>query len=323
VDSIGLVDFFIKEITLLGYKIQDVSMPLEEDGDPEENEGFYGSGFFISENGLFVTAYHVIEQARTIILRTINGRTVRAEVLIEDPSNDLAILSAVEGQNVESWLPLGDSDYTKIGDRINIVGYPVPNLIGANPEFASGFISADSGIGDDPTRFEFRAPIQLGCSGGAILNTRNEVIGITSEQTNDEWVLVTRTGTLPADINIGVKANYARVLLELYSAAFPWKTSSHASLEDAINSSALVLINTQNIPADIQSAGRHRIILVEFSRAFLCYILQYTIFEFNEKRNDIVVGEILTSGYIGGVPISNPYEIVEAFIKEMRKISIL
>jgi hypothetical protein len=318
VDPVGLEDVFLKEIRLMGYEVQILSLAPAQNGNEKKAQVFYGSGFFISEDGLFITAYHVIEQAETIILRKANGSLFRARILIEDPVNDIAILSTIGEQEEDYWLHLGNSHSINIGDRIRVIGYPVPNLVGPKPKLAAGFISLDAGIRGDPTRFEIRAPLNLGYSGAAIVNTHNEVIGITSEQANAEWFFLGRTGPLPPDINFGVKINYARMLLEIcLGEEVLRKGPKSTSLEDKINSTALVLVNTQDVPADFQSKRPDRIILVELSRAYFYYILQYTIFEFN-KRWAEVFGEVLATGYIGGAPTSNPTEIFEAFIKEMR-----
>ena len=85
---IDFVDIFLKEMRLLGCEVKELSSASAQDGN-EKDKGFYGSGFFISENGLFLTAYHVIEQAETIILRKINGKLFMAKVLIQDPINDI------------------------------------------------------------------------------------------------------------------------------------------------------------------------------------------------------------------------------------------
>jgi len=321
-DDIGLSDVFFKEMRRMDYEVQDLTSAQARIED-EEKKGFYGSGFFISEDGLFVTAYHVIEQAETIILRKIDGESCWATVLIEDPLNDIAILSAIGGQKESYWLSLENSHKSSIGDKITVLGYPVPELVGAGPKFSAGIISSDFGIGGDPTRFEIRAPLEPGCSGAAILNAYNEVIGIASEQTNEEWLLMTRAGPLPADISFGVKIEYARFLLEMCLDQIPRKGPNFNGLEDVINSTALVLINTQSVPEDFQPRKWNRIILVGFSRLYFCYVIQYTIFEFNKKWNDNVTGEVLTSGYIAGTPVSSPIEIVEAFIKEMRAKRVL
>ena len=322
-ELIDFVDIFLKEISLLGCEVRDLSSQTAQDGD-KKDKGFYGSGFFISESGLFLTAYHVIEQAETIILRKIDGKLFLAKVLIQDPTNDIAVLSTIGGEKENHWLSLGNPPGANIGDAIRVLGYPVPNLIGIKPKLASGFISSDAGIGGDPTRFAFSAPLEVGYSGAAILNIHNEVIGIASEQTNDEWFLLGRTGSLPPDINYGVKINYAKILLEsVLGEEISRNDSNMITLEDAIDSTALVLINTQNVPLDPQPMQQAKIVLVEFSKAYLCNIIHYTIFEFNKSGTDQVMGEVLASGYVGGTPVSNPKEMVDTFIKEMRIKSTL
>ncbi len=324
VDPIGVVDLLLKEIRLMGYEAQDLRVSPAQNENTEEDQFFYGSGFFISKDGLLITAHHVIEWAETIIIKKINGDSFRAKVLLEDPVHDIAVLSGIGEQKADYWLPLGNYHNAHIGEEIKVVGYPVPDLVGTKPMLAEGFISSDAGIGGDPTRFEISAPLNLGCSGAAILNRHNEVIGIASEQSNDEWVLLTRAGPLPPDINFAVKINYAKKLLDAFPGKkLPQKISKSIRFEDAVKSTALVLINTQKVPAAFHSKQWNRIILVEFSRMYMCYIIQYTLFEFNNRRDYNVSGEVSNSGYIGGTPVSHADEMVEALIKELRTKTIL
>jgi len=302
----------------MGYEAQNLGSAQVKKRNEKKNQRVYGSGFFISESGLFITACHVIERAETIILRKLNGDSSRAEILIDDPLTDIAVLSTTEEKKVEHWLSLGNYHHANIGDEIKVIGYPVPNLVGSMPKLTAGFISSNVGLQGDPTKFAVRAPLVLGCSGAAILNARNEVIGIASEQVSD-FTFLTHTGPLPPDINLGIKIDYARTLLEVsLEENISWKSSNIRNLEDAINSTALVLVNTRKVPEDFQSKKPDRSILVEISNIYGYYIIHYTLFEFNKKWTVKDTCEVLVSEYIAGAPGSGPYEIVETIIKEMR-----
>jgi len=318
IDPIGLVDVLVKKIRLMGYEAQNLSPPPGKRRNKEKNQSVYGSGFFISESGLFITACHVIERAETIILKKLNGDSSRAEIFIDDPLTDIAILSTTDKKKEDHWLSLGNYHNANIGDEVKAIGYPVPNLVGSIPKLTTGFISPDVGLQGDPTKFAVRAPLVLGYSGAAILNTRNEVIGIASEQISD-FTFLTHTGPLPPDINLGIKIDYARTLLEIsLEENMSWKNSNIINLEDAINSTALVLVNTREVPEDFQSKKPGRSILVDISNIYGYYIIHYTLFEFNRKWTAKDTCEVLASEYIAGAPGSDPYELVEEIIKEMR-----
>jgi len=317
-DPIGLVSILLKELRSMGHEAHNLPSAPARHKNSKKGLNLYGSGFFISEDGLFITAHHVIEQAETITIRKMNGNSFRAEVLIEDPLTDIAILSVLDEQKEKHWLPLGNYHNANIGDEVKVIGYPIPYLLGSQPKLTAGFISANAGFRGDPTKFEIRAPLQLGYSGAAILNTRNEVVGIASEQLSG-FSFLTETGPLPPDINFGAKIDCAKTLIELcLEDKVLRKDPNTNNLEDVINSTALVLINTQTVPASFYPMGPDQTVLFEFSTIFGYYLIHYTLFEFNKKWTDSEVCEILLTGYIAGAPGSSPGDIVEIIKQEMR-----
>ncbi len=155
--------------------------------DPEPDEPSVrrsaGSGFFISSNGEIVTNFHVIENADDIIVEMVDGTRFDAEVVGRDEATDLALIKIADpGRNV-AYLPLGDSEKVRVGEWVMAVGNPLD----MDHTVTVGVVSAKGrvlGLSREGTSFEnyiqTDAAINLGNSGGPLLNTRGEVIAINT-----------------------------------------------------------------------------------------------------------------------------------------------
>ena len=140
-----------------------------------------GSGVFISNDGYIVTNNHVVEDADEVTVTTANRKTYKATVVATDKNTDLAVLK-VDGNNFP-YLVYGNSDDVKLGQWVLAIGYPL-NL---DVTVTAGIISAKArsiGInkGDRPIEsfIQTDAAVNPGNSGGALINTNGELIGINS-----------------------------------------------------------------------------------------------------------------------------------------------
>lgn len=177
-------------------------------GEPKRISG-YGSGFFVTEDGFFVTNFHVVSNATRIILRTAAGN-FPAQLVAADKVNDVALLKA-EGSFKP--LPLAASRDSKRGDAVFTVGFPNPEQQGFSPKLTDGTISSLVGMGDDPRFFQVNVAIQPGNSGGALVNDHGNVIGIISASMAAP-AAYQRAGVTPQNVNFAVKSAYALALLE-------------------------------------------------------------------------------------------------------------
>jgi serine protease Do len=143
-----------------------------------------GSGFFIAEDGLAITNNHVVEGADKIEVRLASDELVKlsAKVVGRDPATDLAIIK-VEGKVPFSPLKLGDSEALRVGEWVMAVGNPLnmPHTVTAGVVSAKG---RQLGLSPETTSFEnfiqTDAAINLGNSGGPLVNLRGEVVGINT-----------------------------------------------------------------------------------------------------------------------------------------------
>lgn len=142
-----------------------------------------GSGFVIDKAGHIVTNYHVVEGADDIKVSFSNQDTVKARVVGTDPSTDLAVLRVNENASALTPLTLGDSDRMEVGDEVVAIGNP----FGLDRTATAGIVSAlQRGI-TAPNGYtidhaiQTDAPINHGNSGGPLLNTRGQVVGVNSQ----------------------------------------------------------------------------------------------------------------------------------------------
>jgi len=142
--------------------------------DEEQNLTSTGSGFLITEDGLVVTNFHVINGASYIDVISDTDTVHSVEkVQAYDIGKDIAVLQVNGLKGIKS-IKLGDSDLIKLGDSVVAIGSP----IGLKNTVSTGNIS---GIRDEENTktIQITSPISSGSSGGALFNLHNEVIGVT------------------------------------------------------------------------------------------------------------------------------------------------
>ena len=142
-----------------------------------------GSGFVIDKTGHIVTNYHVVEGADVVTVSFSNRDTVKAEVVGTDPSSDIAVLRVNTAASALTPLPLGNSDAVEVGDPVVAIGNP----FGLDRTATAGIVSALQRLITAPNRFtidhviQTDAPINHGNSGGPLLSSRGQVIGVNTQ----------------------------------------------------------------------------------------------------------------------------------------------
>ncbi|MFM1884289.1 MAG: hypothetical protein RL168_473 [Bacteroidota bacterium] len=166
-----------------------------------------GSGVIISEDGYIVTNNHVVDKAKEVKVSLNDGREFAAEVIGTDPTTDLAVLK-IDAKKLPA-LPFGNSDEVKLGEWVLAVGNPF-NLTST---VTAGIISAKGrsiNIIDNQSAIEAfiqtDAAVNPGNSGGALINTSGELIGINT-------AISTRSGSYEG-YSFAVPANIARKVVD-------------------------------------------------------------------------------------------------------------
>jgi serine protease Do len=171
---------------------------------PERVQGV-GSGVIISADGYILTNHHVVDGAIEIKVELTDNRTFTAKLVGSDPPSDLAVLK-IEAQSLLT-LSLGDSDKVRVGDVVLALGNP----LGIGQTVTSGIVSAkgrSTGLSDGSFEdfLQTDAAINRGNSGGALVNTNGELIGINSQ-------IMSPTG---GNIGIGfaIPSNMAKAVMD-------------------------------------------------------------------------------------------------------------
>ena len=175
----------------------------------KENNIKTGSGFSITSNGYIITNHHVIADSSKITV-VKDGMEYPATVAISDMSNDIAILK-ISRKTVP--LSLITSRKAKIGSNVYSMGFPNVQLQGLSPKFTRGEISSLTGAQDDPKYFQISLPVQPGNSGGALVDSKGNVIGIVTAKLSQTAAIIT-TGTIAENVNYALKSSYVLILLE-------------------------------------------------------------------------------------------------------------
>jgi S1-C subfamily serine protease len=146
-----------------------------------------GSGFVIDKAGHIVTNYHVVEGATEVKVNFSGEDEIDAEIVGADPSTDIALLKIDSQARALTPIPLGNSDAVRVGDSVVAIGNP----FGLDRTVTAGIVSALQRDIQAPNGFtigkaiQTDAPINSGNSGGPLLNTRGEVIGVNSQIRTD------------------------------------------------------------------------------------------------------------------------------------------
>jgi Do/DeqQ family serine protease len=159
-------------------------------GSPRSQIGL-GSGVIVKPDGYIVTNHHVIDGAAAIKIETPDHRIFDAKVVGSDPPSDLAVIKIAADKL--PVLALADSDKARVGDVVLAVGNP----LGIGQTVTAGIVSAkgrSTGLSDGSFEdfLQTDAPINQGNSGGALVNTAGQLVGINSQ-------ILSPTGT-----NIGI-----------------------------------------------------------------------------------------------------------------------
>lgn len=150
-----------------------------------------GSGFIISEDGLVVTNYHVIEGATSVSVILSTGEEVSAEVVNYDSVEDLAVLNIIDDIEMPGVADLGDSSAVETGEEVIAIGNPLGKEF--SETVTSGIVSSANRTitKSDSSTVEYiqtDAAINSGNSGGPLINSQGQVVGINTAKEVGEGI---------------------------------------------------------------------------------------------------------------------------------------
>ncbi len=147
---------------------------------PREVNG-YGSGVIISKDGYIITNNHVVENAESVDVTLNDKRTFTAKVVGRDPGSDIALLK-IKADNLPT-IKYGDSEQLKLGEWVLAVGNPfnLTSTVTAGIVSAKGrSLQLNEGNYKIESFIQTDAALNMGNSGGALVNTKGLLVGITS-----------------------------------------------------------------------------------------------------------------------------------------------
>jgi S1-C subfamily serine protease len=162
-----------------------------------EKQQALGSGFVMDKAGHIVTNYHVVAHADSVEVSFSNSDNLKARIVGSDPSTDLAVLQVDARSRALTPLVFGNSDRVRVGDSVVAIGNP----LGYDRSVTAGIVSAVQRAISAPNQFpidhviQTDAPINHGNSGGPLIDSRGDVIGVNAQ---------IATGNSGTDGNIGI-----------------------------------------------------------------------------------------------------------------------
>lgn len=196
------LDLLPMGIRFVGSIHEDDPVKGQDSQIPENFKGS-GTGWFVNKDHI-VTCWHVVSDATAIRFQTPSGKSTKLTLVDKDIASDIAVLK-VEDQEFYCDKPLHLSfTAPAVAESVCTVGYPIPELMGQEPKYTVGVVSALSGIMGDTCVMQISTPVQPGNSGGALLNDAGEVVGVVQGRLREEVAGVV-SGSSPQNVNYAIK----------------------------------------------------------------------------------------------------------------------
>ncbi len=190
---------------------------------PKKEGGRTGTGFVISNNGHVVTNHHVVDGCGEIQGNLSGEAPVKLRLVSGDETNDLALLQAPSA--FKDVAVIRDKPI-RPGDSIVAIGYPYHGLLTSDFTVTTGIVSSLSGILNDTRYLQISAAVQPGNSGGPLLDTGGEVVGMVAAKLN-ALKFAKATGNIPENINFAIKTGALRDFLD--NSVVPYQTAETRS----------------------------------------------------------------------------------------------
>jgi S1-C subfamily serine protease len=179
---------------------------------PKSDRGMStGTGWYAG-NGYFVTASHVIEGKQELYAYISKQDVVELQVVKDDPKNDIVLLKAIGSTPKLRPLQIAPNS-PGVGAKVFTMGFPHVVAMGIEPKFTSGEISSRAGMRDDPRFVQISTPVQSGNSGGPLINSSGQVVGIITSKLKAD-VMLKDTGDITQNVNYALKVSCVKAILD-------------------------------------------------------------------------------------------------------------
>jgi S1-C subfamily serine protease len=181
-----------------------------------------GTAFFISSNGLAMTNAHVVSSCMKILALVTAGEPISISVAAVDRENDLALLKV--GSRSETYAQFRAGIPVRQGEQIVTYGYPLAGALASRGNLSSGIVSALTGLFDDTRELQISAPVQLGNSGGPVLDASGSVIGVVTSKLDAVKTAIV-IGDIPQNVNFAIKATVVMNFLDANNVRYETTTA--------------------------------------------------------------------------------------------------
>jgi len=179
-----------------------------------------GTGFVVSASGHLVTNHHVIDGCVGDIQGNLTGEApVKLRVVSSDETNDLALLQAPSPFKEVATIK---EKAVHSGDSVVAIGFPYRGLLSSDFTVTTGIVSSLSGLLNDTRFLQISAAVQPGNSGGPLLSSTGEIVGVVAAKLNALKV-ARATGSIPENINFAIKTGALRDFLD--NSVVPYQTA--------------------------------------------------------------------------------------------------
>jgi hypothetical protein len=179
-----------------------------------------GSGFFVTTAGHLLTNAHVVEGCSRISLAGGAPLTM----LDIDLGSDLALLKQ-SGSPATTPLMLRQGRGVRLADNVVVAGFPLSGLLSSGLNVTTGAVSALAGPGDDRRLIQITAPIQPGNSGGPLLDSSGNVVGVVVSKL-DAVAVASINGDIPQNVNFAISLGTLQAFLDSNDVDYQTRASS-------------------------------------------------------------------------------------------------
>ena len=136
---------------------------------------YAGTGFLLSAKGYVATSYHVVKESDSVVIENEKFGRLKTMVVYGDPINDISILKIEDEINLRSLPFVVSEAEANLAEDVFTLGYPREDVV-----FGEGSVSALTGYNENPNAYQISIPVNPGNSGGPLLNSKGDLIGMIS-----------------------------------------------------------------------------------------------------------------------------------------------
>jgi serine protease Do len=141
---------------------------------PTDPGQYGGTGFALSSNGYVITNYHVIRGADSVYVQNSHGEAYKVKPIYIDPAYDIAVLQITDPDFKLASLPYTfRKSASDVGQDVYTIGFPRDDQV-----YGEGYVSSRNGYAGDTIAYQVSIPVNPGNSGGPLLDSKGNVIGI-------------------------------------------------------------------------------------------------------------------------------------------------